>query len=233
MEAVQHFVLVHGACHGACPKRLDEIVSISDYVQPLMEFIDSLNQEEKVILVGHSYGGISISLAMEKFPEKILVAVFVSAYMPPYKSPPGTLILEYFNSTPVESLLDCQLTFNQGLENPPTSAIFGPEYMKTTAYKHCQLEDLELGKTLVRPTGLFLEDLSKESLLTKEKYGSVDRVFIMCEEDEVMKEDFQRMMIQNYQPKEVKKISEAGHMVMLSWPREFSQTILDIAVNYK
>lgn len=119
MESGKHFVLVHGACHGAwCwfklvnmlklaghqvtaldlgasgvhKRQLDEISCVADYVHPLMEFMDSLPQDEKVILVGHSYGGLCISLAMENFPEKILVAVFVSAYMPHLKSPPGSLI---------------------------------------------------------------------------------------------------------------------------------------------
>ncbi|MCD7462970.1 hypothetical protein HAX54_049694 [Datura stramonium] len=39
-------------------------------------------QHEKVILVGHSLGGFAISKAMEIFPEKISVAVFVTALMP-------------------------------------------------------------------------------------------------------------------------------------------------------
>ncbi|KAL9461463.1 hypothetical protein AB3S75_004457 [Citrus x aurantiifolia] len=252
----KHFVLVHGACLGAwCwykvvtllklaghhvsaidlgasgvnSKRLDdEIASISDYLQPLMEFMACLPQEKKVILVGHSYSGLCISLAMENFHEKISVAVFISAYMPHYKSPPAALIQEYFNRTPVESLLDCQFTFNKGLENPPTSALFGAEYMKTALFKRCQLEDLELTKMLVRPTGFFVEDLSKESLLTKEKFGWVDRVYVICKEDEVMKEDFQRAMIEDYHPKQVVSISAAGHMVMLSKPEELCQILLEV-----
>ncbi|KAJ4714963.1 Salicylic acid-binding protein 2 [Melia azedarach] len=255
----KHFVLVHGACHGAwCwykvlallkvaghrvtaldlgasglnTKRLDEIASISDYVQPLMDFMSSLSPDEKVILVGHSYGGICISLAMENFPEKILVAVFVSAYMPHYKSPPGAVIQEYFSRTPAESLLDCKLEFDQGLENPPTSGFFGPEYLKSMVYSNCQLEDVELARMLVRPTGLFFEDLSKESLLTKVKSGTVDRVFVICPEDKVMNEDFQRLMIQNYSPKEVRIIASADHMPMLSKPQELCQALEDIAAKY-
>lgn len=118
---VKHFVLVHGASHGAwcwyklvtqlkqvghrataldlgaCgvnPKQLIEVISIWDYVQPLMDFMASLPQGETVILVGHSYAGLCISLAMETFPEKISVAVFLTAYMPNFESPPGTLIQE-------------------------------------------------------------------------------------------------------------------------------------------
>ncbi|KAI9165366.1 hypothetical protein LWI28_012726 [Acer negundo] len=256
----KHFVLVHGACHGAwCwykvltllessghrvtaidlgasgvnPKRLDEIASVSDYVQPLMELMASLSQQdEKVILVSHSYGGLCTSLAMEKFPEKVLVSVFVSAYMPHYNSPPATLIQQFFNSMPVESLLDSRFTFENGLEKPPTSALFGPKYMETIAYKHCSLEDLELGKKLVRPSGLFVEDFSKECMLTKEKFGSIDRIFVICKEDEVVKEEFQQMMIDNYHPKETKIIDGAGHMVMFSKPRKLCQILQDAANKY-
>lgn len=104
-----HFVLVHGACHGAwCwyrvvtqlrseghrvtaldmaasgtdPKRPEEVGSTSDYFQPLMEFMGALPPEERVVLVGHSMGGICISAGMERFPSKIAVAIFVTAYMP-------------------------------------------------------------------------------------------------------------------------------------------------------
>ncbi|XP_031265169.1 putative inactive methylesterase 20 [Pistacia vera] len=105
----KHFVLVHGAGHGAwCwykvstllessghkvtvldmaasgkhPKQVDEVGSLWNYFEPLMEFMASLPQEERVILVGHSFGGLGISAATERFPEKVTVAVFCTALMP-------------------------------------------------------------------------------------------------------------------------------------------------------
>lgn len=123
----KHFVLVHGLCHGAwCwfklatllksvghrvtaldlgssgvnPKRLDEVNSISDSLQPLMDFIASLPHDERVILVGHSYGGMAISLAIESFPDKVSAAVYVTAFMPNIVFPPATLVQEvnfFFN----------------------------------------------------------------------------------------------------------------------------------------
>ncbi|KAK6237588.1 hypothetical protein QUC31_003057 [Theobroma cacao] len=213
MERKQHFVLVHGACHGAwCwyklvsllktaghqvtaldlgasgvdPRRLEESTCISDYLQPLMDFLASLPEPGKVILVGHSYAGLCISLAMERFPNKISVAVFIAAYMPRLSSPPGTLIQE----------------------------------------------DLELAKMLVRPSGLFLDDLVTGNLLTQEKFGSVDRAFIVLEEDQVMMEEFQRLMIDNCSAKEVKVINGAGHMVMLSKPKQLCQLLQDIAEKF-
>lgn len=84
---------------------------------------------------------------------------------------------------------------------------------------------------LVRPSGLFMEDLVSGNLLTEEKFGSVDRVFIKLEGDGVMMEEFQQLMIQN-SPKDVKVISEAGHMVMLSKPHELCQLLQEIGDNF-
>lgn len=124
------FVLVHGACHGSwCwykvatllrsaghrvatvdlggsgihPKQLDEIPTLSGYVEPLMEFMAALPSEEKVVLVGHSYGGIVISVAAERFPKNVLAAVYVAAFMPA----PGFNLLELHQQ--VRSIL--QLTY--------------------------------------------------------------------------------------------------------------------------
>lgn len=105
----KHFVLVHGACHGAWSwyklkprleyaghrvtaidlaasginlKSITDLYTMADYSQPLLEFMASLSPNEKVILVGHSLGGMSLALAMEEFTEKISVSVFLTAFMP-------------------------------------------------------------------------------------------------------------------------------------------------------
>ena len=51
----------------------------------------ALPSHERVILVSHSLGGMAISQAMEYFPSKISVAVFVTALMPgqPSTFPPS------------------------------------------------------------------------------------------------------------------------------------------------
>ncbi|KMT09377.1 hypothetical protein BVRB_6g134690 [Beta vulgaris subsp. vulgaris] len=204
---MKHFVLVHGLGHGAwCWYKLVLLLrraghrvtavdldggcggdaSIDDYVKPLMDLMRSIDvddDDEKVILVGHSFGGMPISIAMERFPEKISVAVFVSAYMPNCSSPPLTLVQE----------------------------------------------DLEIAKKLVKPDGLFCEDLAKDSLFTEERFGAVKRVFVMCEEDELMKPDFQKWIIETNPPHQVKSIPKADHMVMISKPRELSLSLLEIS----
>lgn len=115
----KHFVLVHGACHGAWSwykikpllessghrataldlaasginsKSIKDVHSMAEYSEPLLDLLASLPPNEKVILVGHSLGGLSLAFAMEKFPEKISVAVFMSAFMPDTLHQPSYVI---------------------------------------------------------------------------------------------------------------------------------------------
>lgn len=94
------------------------------------------------------------------------------------------------------------------------------------------LQDISLATMLVRPSGLFPEDLSNEAMLSKANFGSVNRVYIVCKEDQQFTEDFQRRIIENSPPKEVKEIEGADHTVMLSKPQELFLCLLEIAEKY-
>ncbi|KAL3376409.1 hypothetical protein AABB24_003036, partial [Solanum stoloniferum] len=188
MEVMKkHFVLVHGAGHGGWCwyklkplleaaghkvttfdlaasgidlRKIEQLHTLHDYTLPLMELMESLPQEEKVILVGHSLGGMNLGLVMEKYPQKINVAVFLAAFMP--------------DSVHISSyVLD---------------------------------QDLTLALSLMRPSSLFREDLSKAKYFTDEGYGSVKRVYIMCTEDKGIPEEFGRWQIDNIGVTEAKEI---------------------------
>lgn len=96
---------------------------------------------------------------------------------------------------------------------------------------HC-IQDLELAKTVLRPGKWFMNDLSKESLLTKEKFGSVNRVFIVCNEDLLIKESLQKWYIEHSRTDDVKVIAGADHMPMFSKPKELCQCLQEIAEKY-
>ncbi|XP_059670896.1 methyl jasmonate esterase 1-like [Cornus florida] len=252
----KHFVLVHGsnlgawswyklitllksaghnvtaldlAANGRDPRRLDEVASFFEYAQPLTDFMASRPNGEKVVLIGHSYGGYPISLAMERFPKKISVAVFLTALMPKYKDPPITLQVAYFNATSSNSLLDTLIVYDSN--HQPVSKLFGPKYIVAKVYNDSPTEDQELAITLVRPTGFYSNDL-KKPLLTQNKYGSVTRVFIISGDDQVVPVDFQKYMIKNNPPEEVMSIAGSDHMVMTSKPAELYHTLQQIADKY-
>ena len=49
---------------------------------------------DRLVLVGHSLGGLSVALAMERFPGKVAAAVFLAASMPRVGSHMGVTIEE-------------------------------------------------------------------------------------------------------------------------------------------
>ncbi|KAF5442104.1 hypothetical protein F2P56_036995 [Juglans regia] len=130
--------------------------------------------------------------------------------------------------------MDTQFTFDQGENNPPTSLLWGRNFMATQFYQLSPPEDLTLAMSLVRPIRLYGDTatLQKEANLSREKYGQVPRVYIICEEDNVMKVDFQRWMIENNPAPEVKVIAGSDHMVMFSQPKELCSCLLEIAEKY-
>lgn len=117
----QHFVLVHGSCHGAwCWHKvkplleaaghqvtainlaacgidktagsITEISTCEQYTEPLLKLLNSLPSDEKVVLIGHSFGGLSLAIAMDKFPDKISVSIFLTAFMPDTKHSPSFVL---------------------------------------------------------------------------------------------------------------------------------------------
>nr|GEV99911.1 salicylic acid-binding protein 2-like [Tanacetum cinerariifolium] len=172
---------------------IQQIPTFYDYNTPLLDFMASIPPEEKVILVGHSLGGMNISLAMENFPKKISVAIFLTAIMPDTIHKPSYVLEQSAKRTPQDTWLDTQ---------------FLP-------YSDQQSEDLSNAKQF-----------------TEEGYGSVRRVFVLCDEDETIKEDFQRWMIDNSPVVEVKELKGVDHMPMFCDPKQLTVCLLDITLKY-
>ncbi|KAK3416138.1 hypothetical protein EUGRSUZ_H01973 [Eucalyptus grandis] len=211
-EREKHFVLVHGACHGAwCwykvatllkssghkataldmaaagvhPKQPQELNSIVEYVEPLFEFFEGLPRGEKHV-------------------------------------------------RRLDSFMDTKYAFDDGPEKPPTSFLFGYNFMASKLYQLSPPEDLTLASYLARPLRMF-PDRSRfkaEATVTTSKYGSVPRVYIVCDQDLGIKEDMQRWMIERNPVDEVCVIPNSDHMVMFSKPLEFCSTLKQIAENY-
>ncbi|KAF3628250.1 putative salicylic acid-binding protein 2-like [Capsicum annuum] len=254
----KHFVLVHGGCHGAWswykivalmrysgynvtaidlgasginPKQALEIPHYSDYLSPLMEFMASLSEHEKVVLVGHNFGGFAISKAMESFPEKIYVAVFVTALMPGATLNASTVYTKA--GSVVITQLDNHVTYDNGPTYPPATVILGSKHLVTNVYQLSPNKDLALAATLVRPIYLTgTEDVSKEIVVSSKRFGSVKRAFIVAAEDKLIKKEFQKWMIEKNRPDEVEVIQGSDHMTMMSKPLQLFPNLLSIANKY-
>ncbi|KAG2603186.1 probable esterase PIR7A [Panicum virgatum] len=257
-----HFVLVHGVCHGAwswykvatalssaghrvtaldmaaCgarPGRAEEVLSFEEYSRPLLDAVAALPAGEKAVLVGHSFGGLSLALAMERYPDSVAVAVFVSAAMPA-AGKPMTLVFQQFlqeQQRPEDFYMDCKIETSGDPEHPVETLQFGPRYLEQRLYQLSPPEDLTLAMAAVRPSRWFREDAEMNgAVLTAERYGAVRRVCVVAEEDASWSAEFQRRMASWNPGTEVRGLQGADHMPMLSKPRELSELLMEVADKY-
>lgn len=86
---------------------------------------------------------------------------------------------------------------------------------------------------LVRPHPINTNTISlEETKVTKERFGSVRRVYIVAGQDILLVEEIQRWMIELNPPDEVKVINGSDHMTMLSKPQELCFCLEDISQQY-
>ncbi|KAF0897481.1 hypothetical protein E2562_037525 [Oryza meyeriana var. granulata] len=249
----RNFVLVHGVCHGAwcwyrvatalssaghrvtaldmaaCgarPGRADEVPSFEQYSAPLLDALAALPEgEEKAVVVAHSFGGQSLALAMERQPDKIAVAVFVTATMPAAGKP-----MSFAFKQGKDFFMDCTIQTTGDPQDPDETFLFGPEYMARRVYQLSPPEDLTLAMSMVRPSRRFLNDATMNGdVLTAGRYGAVRRVYVVAEDDEWKPAEIQRLMVSWNPGTEVKALQGADHMPMFSKARELSELLMEIA----
>ncbi|KAH8494014.1 hypothetical protein Peur_061234 [Populus x canadensis] len=211
LEAAGHSITaLDMSASGVNTKTLEEVRTFDQYNEPLIEFMANLPENEKVVLVGHSLGGLNLAFAMEKFPEKISLAVFVTAILPDTQHQPSYMLEKF-----IESI--------SGADEEQDTAV-----VSSTPFQLTPIEDLTLQALLNRPGSMFVESLSTANKFTEDRYGSVPRVYIVCTEDILLSPSLQRYMIEQNEVKEVMEIP-ADHMAVFSKPKELGQCILELA----
>ncbi|KAH9767611.1 methylesterase 17 [Citrus sinensis] len=239
-----HFVLVHGISGGAwcwykvrclmensgykvsCinlkgsgtdPSDANSIHSFDDYNKPLMDFMSSLTDNEKVILVGHSAGGLSITQASHKFGNKIRLAVYLAATM---------LKLGFCTDEDVKDGIPdlsafgndvYQLGFGLGADQPPTSAIVKQELQRKIIYQMSPQEDSTLAAMLVRPGPILALRSARFTGVNHEEVDRVPRVYIKTMHDRVVKPEQQDAMIKRWPPSDVYAL-DSDHSPFFSAP---------------
>lgn len=255
-----HFVLIHGVCHGAwswyrvataleaaghrvtaldmagcgaSPGRGEEVASFEEYSRPLLDAVAALPEGEKAVLVAHSFGGQSLALAMERYPEKVSVAVFVTATMPAAGKPMTYAFKQLSQGKGPDFFMDCTLGSTGDHRNPDKTFLFGPKYMARRVYQLSPPEDLTLGIAMVRPSRRFLnDDTMNGDVLTSARYGAVRRVYVVAEDDEWKPAEMQRLMASWNPGTEVMGLQGADHMPMFSKSTELSELLMVIANKY-
>ncbi|CAL0318748.1 unnamed protein product [Lupinus luteus] len=204
----------------------NNITSLSQYVKPLTDFLENLPEGEKVILVGHDFGGACISYAMELYPLKISKAVFIAAAM--MTSGQSTLDIVSQQAGSDDLMQQAQVfLYANGNDHPPTSFELEKSLLRDLLFNLCPSKDVALASVSMRPTP-FAPVLEKLSL-SDMKYGSVRRFYIETLEDNAIPITLQENMIKANPPEKVFHLKGADHSPFFSKPQALHKLLVEIS----
>jgi pimeloyl-ACP methyl ester carboxylesterase len=202
-----NYILVHGAWHGAwcwdkvvpliqqhghtataidLPAHGEDLTPVADvslqlYADKICEAISQ--QQEPVILVGHSLGGISITQAAEQCPSNIRKLVYLSAFL----LPNGVARLGY-GSDVEGSLIDA----NKIISDDKKHVSFNLAGLKETFYHDCCADDIAKATKLIRPEPI--AGIVTPVHYTTERFGRIPRAYIECLQDRAILPVLQKRM---------------------------------------
>lgn len=238
-----HFVLVHGIGGGgwcwykikcmlensgyvvSCPDLKsagvdstdpDSIVSFEDYNKPLLHLLSVIPADEKVILVGLSAGGLSVTDAIHKFGKKLSVAVYVGA----------TMLRNGFSSEQdkIDGVPD--LSEYGDIYDPTNNSIIKREFMRKLYCNMSPEEDATLSWMLSK-IGPF-QAIATATFLETPGIDEVRRVYIKTMHDKVMKLGQQDAMIKKWPPSAV-FVLESDHSPVFSAPSDLVGLLVKVA----
>lgn len=185
----------------------------ADYVCELLE-----KEEEPVILVGHSRGGIILSQVAERMPDKIKVLVYMAAFMVPN----GESLVSTAN-LPVNS--DSLISSSMKIDGEAGYATLDKGAIESAFYHLCPPEDVVLARLLTQPEAL--APLVAQVNISNEKYGQVPRVYIEALQDRAITLPLQRFFLEQLPCDKVMSI-DSDHSPFFSRPKEVVKALLEL-----
>ncbi|HDR4723913.1 alpha/beta fold hydrolase [Bacillus cereus group sp. Sample62] len=153
-------------------------ITLDSYVDAVTATINQ--QTEKVILVGHSMGGIVITQTAEYIPNKIDKLVYLCAFLPQNGESLGSKLAGEVGP---------QFSVN---ENDMTAELI-PNLIEQTflnATENEEIKEASFKKMRPQPLGPFQQELK----ISEESFGTIDRIYIETTLDRAIPIDFQRRM---------------------------------------
>ncbi len=197
--------------HGADNTPPEE-VTLEDYDARIIKTIQNI--DGKVILAGNSLGGISISSAAEKIPDKIKALVYITAILPI----DGESVLSVKDPNPYG------VPFFKISDDQKTVQAL-PDKAMEVFYHDC---DADLAQEAI--SNLSIQALSpaiEKVSLTEERYGRIPKFYVECTKDRVLSIDLQRIFHQRVKCEKVFTM-ETGHIPMLAQPEQLAEYLIDI-----
>ena len=198
---------------GIDPKSLN----LETYRDVVLKIISS--ETNPVVLVGHSFGGITISAVAEANPEKIKALVYLSAYLP----------------KDGQSLMSLASTDKDSHLAKPGNLVLSADY-SVASIKEEQKAKIFANDAKGEDQDAIVKSLISEPgipqgvpvHLTRARFGCVPKFYIETTNDNCISPYLQEQMLSNTQLVKVRKI-DAGHASYVTAPEQVAEAILEAA----
>jgi pimeloyl-ACP methyl ester carboxylesterase len=186
-------------------------VSLELYRDTILSAIG--NPAQPVVLVGHSFGGIPISLAAEAAPRKIRTLVYVAAYLPK----DGQSLLDLGNSDKDSKIgPHLQIMKDKGTITVEKSARADLFCLDCNDQLRAAMPNLIVDEPLA--------PLATPVHVTADRFGTVDKVYIHTAKDQVVSPSLQAIMVAAT-PVSKEITIDTGHTPFLTDPRGLARDI--------
>lgn len=188
-------------------------ITMDNYVKTLTDILDK--QDEPVILVGHSFNGITVSRVAELKPNKVKKLVYLTAFLLPNGS-------SFFGA--VQGVKGSKAVENFYLSEDKTYALVKEEEIQNAFAHDIPKEAFDGAKLHIVPEPA--APLMYELQITDENFGQIPKYYIECTEDRAIPIEVQRAM---YKGKVEKSYSlNTSHTPNFSQPEKLANTLLEI-----
>jgi pimeloyl-ACP methyl ester carboxylesterase len=209
--------------HGYNSAAYDSFKSIEDYAQPVEAILKS--SSEKVVLVGHSMGGVTLTYLAEKYPEKISKLIYLTAFMAPKGKKAVDYILLYLKIPAAKELFQVMSEVNDG--RGVKLDLTQRAVVKAAFYADCSEHDVDIAAKNVLPIQSSVPNQTV-STITAKRFGSIPRVYIECTEDKAIPIETQRLMISDVPGATVASL-KTSHSSFFSQPDSLAKLIIEMA----
>jgi pimeloyl-ACP methyl ester carboxylesterase len=186
---------------------------MDDYVAVLTDILDQ--QSEPVVLVGHSFNGITISRVAELRPEKISSLVYLTAFLVPNG-------VSFFDA--VQGVQGSKAVENFYLSEDQTKAFVKEEAIHEAFAHDVPLEEFEKAAAFIVPEPA--APLGYKLEVSDEVFGKIPKYYIECTEDKAIPIEVQRSMHKGKVQKTF--VLGTGHTPNFSAPQKLSHILAKI-----